>query len=134
MSYFKKLYESQTKPKHNYPKPRPAQNVDKGYNFEPKTKNILDKLPEEKQKIKEQKLVQQKKREDKRREALKKKTKPVDKAKLTKEQKEQKRRKTVQKYSGKNTKIPKTGGQFDRPFGTLRGKRRARIKNRLFNI
>mgnify|MGYP001158446769 FL=1 len=134
-SRVKKLLESSKPPVvYNYPKPRPAQNIDKGYNFNPKTKNILDKFPEEKQKIKDQKLSQQSQREDKRRKALKTKTKSVDQVKLTKAQKEEKRRKAVKKYSGKNVAIPKVGGQFNKPFGGVaRGKRRVRRRG-MFDI
>ena len=143
-SRVKKLLESSKPPVvYNYPKPatRPAQNIDKGYtnprpaqNVNPKSKNILDKFPEEKQKIKDQKLSQQSQREDKRRKALKTKTKSVDQVKLTKAQIEEKRRKTVKKYSGKNVTIPKVGGQFNKPFGGVeRGKRRVRRRG-MFDI
>ena len=141
-SRVKKLLESSKPPVvYNYPKPRPAQNIDKGYNFNPKTKNILDKFPDEKQKIKDQKLSQQSQREDKRRKALKTKTKPLDKdffkKQLSKEQKEIKRREAANKkakYSGKNVTIPKVGGQFNKPFGGVeRGKRRVRRRG-MFDI
>jgi len=145
-SRVKKLLESnnsKAREVYNFPKPatRPAQNIDKGYtnpkpaqNVNPKSKNILDKFPEEKQKIKDQKLSQQSQREDKRRKALKTKTKSVDQVKLTKAQKEEKRRKAVKKYSGKNVAIPKVGGQFNKPFGGVeRGKRRVRRRG-MFDI
>ena len=120
----KKLLESnksKAREVYNFPKPatRPAQNIDKGYtnprpaqNVNPKSKNILDKFPEEKEKLK-------KLNEDKRREALKK-----------KKEKEKKRREAANKkakYSGKNVNIPKVGGQFNKPFGGVRrGKRKGR--------
>ena len=134
----KKLLESsklKAREVYNYPKPatRPAQNIDKGYtnpipaqNVNPKSKNILDKFPEEKQKIKDQKLSQQSQREDKRRKALKK-----------KKEKEKKRREAANKkakYSGKNVNIPKVGGQFNKPFGGVRrGKRKVRERG-MFDI
>ena len=127
----KKLLESnklKAREVYNYPKPatRPAQNIDKGYtnprpaqNVNPKSKNILDKFPEEKEKLK-------KLNEDKRREALKK-----------KKEKEKKRREAANKkakYSGKNVNIPKVGGQFNKPFGGVRrGKRKVRERG-MFDI
>ena len=127
----KKLLESsklKAREVYNYPKPatRPAQNIDKGYtnpipaqNVNPKSKNILDKFPEEKEKLK-------KLNEDKRREALKK-----------KKEKEKKRREAANKkakYSGKNVNIPKAGGQFNKPFGGVRrGKRKVRERG-MFDI
>ena len=114
----KKLLESsklKAREVYNYPKPatRPAQNVN------PKSKNILDKFPEEKEKLK-------KLNEDKRREALKK-----------KKEKEKKRREAANKkakYSGKNVNIPKAGGQFNKPFGGVRrGKRKVRERG-MFDI
>ena len=130
-SRVKKLLESsklKAREVYNYPKPatRPAQNIDKGYtnpipaqNVNPKSKNILDKFPEEKEKLK-------KLNEDKRREALKK-----------KKEKEKKRREAANKkakYSGKNVNIPKVGGQFNKPFGGVRrGKRKVRERG-MFDI
>ena len=127
----KKLLESsklKAREVYNYPKPatRPAQNIDKGYtnprpaqNVNPKSKNILDKFPEEKEKLK-------KLNEDKRREALKK-----------KKEKEKKRKEAANKkakYSGKNVNIPKVGGQFNKPFGGVRrGKRKVRERG-MFDI
>jgi len=152
-SRVKKLLESnksKAKEVYNFPKPatRPAQNIDKGYvnprpaqNVNPKSKNILDRFPKEKQKVKDQKLSQQSQREDKRRKALKTKTKPLDKdffkKQLSKEQKEIKRREAANKkakYSGKSVAIPKVGGQFNKPFGGVeRGKRRVRRRG-MFDI
>ena len=130
-SRVKKLLESsklKAREVYNYPKPatRPTQNIDKGYtnpipaqNVNPKSKNILDKFPEEKEKLK-------KLNEDKRREALKK-----------KKEKEKKRREAANKkakYSGKNVNIPKVGGQFNKPFGGVRrGKRNVRERG-MFEI
>ena len=130
-SRVKKLLESsklKAREVYNYPKPatRPAQNIDKGYtnpipaqNVNPKSKNILDKFPEEKEKLK-------KLNEDKRREALKK-----------KKEKEKKRKEAANKkakYSGKNVNIPKVGGQFNKPFGGVRrGKRKVRERG-MFDI
>ena len=130
-SRVKKLLESsklKARKVYNYPKPatRPAQNIDKGYtnpipaqNVNPKSKNILDKFPEEKEKLK-------KLNEDKRREALKK-----------KKEKEKKRKEAANKkakYSGKNVNIPKVGGQFNKPFGGVRrGKRKVRERG-MFDI
>ena len=130
-SRVKKLLESsklKAREVYNYPKPatRPAQNIDKGYtnpipaqNVNPKSKNILDKFPEEKEKLK-------KLNEDKRREALKK-----------KKEQEKKRKEAANKkakYSGKNVNIPKVGGQFNKPFGGVRrGKRKVRERG-MFDI
>ena len=127
----KKLLESsklKAREVYNYPKPatRPAQNIDKGYtnpipaqNVNPKSKNILDKFPEEKEKLK-------KLNEDKRRESIKK-----------KKEKEKKRREAANKkakYSGKNVNIPKVGGQYNKPFGGVRRRKRKVRERGMFDI